>query len=191
MNIYKTDFAVINRSFWPHNQVIGEALLTFAERLSESKTVCVITQTTLDLREAMEKDSRGENIKLCTCKAYTNSSSSILKRVLEVVFFMVWVFVSLLWQRPKEVYVSTDPPVLVPFVVFLYSKLFRAKYYYHLQDIHPEAANIIVPVNKLAFWLLKKLDGFTVERAERVITLSGEMRNYLIERSSRDIDIAV
>ncbi|WP_458735730.1 hypothetical protein [Zobellella taiwanensis] len=39
----KTGLAIVNRSFWPKNQVIGEALLRFAEHAAKTQSVCVIT----------------------------------------------------------------------------------------------------------------------------------------------------
>ena len=78
---------------------------------------------------------------------------------------MVWVGLCLLKTRPRHVYVSTDPPVLVPFIVMLYARLFGASYTYHLQDIHPEATNVVMPVNRVLFRILRWMDGAVMRRA--------------------------
>ncbi|MCK7575639.1 MAG: hypothetical protein MZV65_06945 [Chromatiales bacterium] len=80
---------------------------------------------------------------------------AILMRSLDALIFMTWVLVSLIRSRPSKIYVATNPPIVVPFIVFLYSRVFRARYYYHVQDIHPEAANVVVPLHPWMFKLLQ------------------------------------
>lgn len=82
-------------------------------------------------------------------------------------------------------------PVVVPFMVAVYCRLFGAEYTYHLQDIHPEAAQIVVPLNRWVFRLLRALDNFTLRHARRIITLSATMRDYLKHRSGTRAPIAL
>jgi hypothetical protein len=56
----KTDLAIVNRSFWPQSQVIGEGLLQFSEVVSEQYSVCVITQEEDCLEELLTKNGRGK-----------------------------------------------------------------------------------------------------------------------------------
>lgn len=179
----KTGLAIVNRSFWPKNQVIGEALLRFAEHAAKTQSVCVITQSSDNLRQKMDEAARGNNVELRACRALTTSSSGLIKRSLEAVLFMLWTFISLVAAKPAKVYVATDPPVLVPFIVFVYCKLFRAEYYYHLQDIHPEAANIVVPLNRWLFGILRWVDNQTLRNATALITLTDAMSRFIKERS--------
>lgn len=182
--VKKTDLAIVNRSFWPQGQVIGEGLLQFAETVAKNNSVCVITQEEGNLSELLEREGRGKGVDIRSCKSYTSSGSSLIKRVTEACFFMLWTFFCLVRLRPANVYVSTNPPVVVPLIVALYCRLFKAKYVYHLQDIHPEAANIIVPLNSLLFRILKQLDNYTLRHAEAIITLSEDMKKYILKRSN-------
>ncbi|WKU19017.1 glycosyltransferase family 4 protein [Advenella alkanexedens] len=184
MSKKKTDVAIVNRSFWPQSQVIGEGLLQFAEQVAQHHSVCVITQAEGDLAAKLAKEGRGKGVQIKACKAYTTSASGVLKRIAEAVFFMLWTFISLVRAKPANIYVSTNPPVVVPFIVALYCRLFRAHYVYHLQDIHPEAANIVVPVNKLLFRLLQSIDNYTLRHAAIIITLSEDMKAYIQQRSN-------
>lgn len=179
----KTGLAIVNRSFWPQSQVIGEGLLQFAELVAEKQPVCVITQAAGDLQALLKEKGRGKGVEIRACRSYTTSASNVLKRIAEAVFFMLWTFYSLIKARPANVYVSTNPPVVVPFIVAAYCRLFKAEYVYHLQDIHPEAANIVVPLNRLVFQLLKKIDNYTLRHAKAIITLSEDMKNYIEQRS--------
>ena len=171
--------AIVNRSFWPQNQVIGEGLLRFALRVAKDQPVTLITQSPCDLRSSLAAAGRGDGLICHDCRARTTSASALPWRILEAVGFMCWVMISLIRTRPAKVYVSTDPPVVVPFIVALYCWLWRVDYVYHLQDIHPEAANIVLPLNRFIFRLLRALDNFSLSRAQRVVTLSSSMRTYL------------
>tara|TARA_R110001599_G_scaffold62946_2_gene175253 strand:+ start:139 stop:1296 length:1158 start_codon:yes stop_codon:yes gene_type:complete len=189
MSFTKTDIAIVNRSFWPGNQILGEALLRLSERLAETSSVCVITQSGVDLKAELEKAGRGKSVQVHVCGALTDSSSGLVKRALEALYFMLWVFWSLLVARPRKVYVATDPPVFVPFIVFIYAKLFRAEYIYHLQDIHPEAANIVVPLNKWVFRILRGLDNIAMRNAYALITLSEDMKQFIEQRSGTKVPL--
>lgn len=185
------DLAIINRSFWPIYPVIGEALLRFAEELAPSKKVCVIFQDHADINASLSETGRGQGVSFFPSKALTSSASGVLLRVVDAVFFMLWVAFTLVRARPKKVYVSTDPPVLVPFVVMVYAKLFKASYVYHLQDIHPEAANVVFPVRPVVFKMLRWLDSITMRHAEDLITITSEMAGVIKERSETRAPIAL
>lgn len=185
----KTDLAIVNRGFWPRSQVIGEALLRLAERAAETQAVTVITQSDGNLQSTLNSADRGKNVRVMDSRARSDSSSGLVRRILDAAVFMCWVFISLVRARPARVYVSTNPPVVVPFVVFLYTRLFGAKYCYHVQDIHPEAANIVVRVNPLVYRVLRWADGVVLRHAESVITLSDDMKREIEERSQTSAPI--
>lgn len=191
MTRFKKDIVVINRSFWPIYPVIGEALLQFAEKAAGECRVGVIMQDHVGIRDKLREARRGEGVDFFPCKALTTSSSGIFMRMVDTVFFMLWAIGVLLWQRPKKVYVSTDPPVLVPFIVMLYARLFGAQYVYHLQDIHPEAANVVIQVNRYLYGLLRKLDCMAMSKADQLITITDEMAEEIRSRSGTPAPIHV
>jgi glycosyltransferase involved in cell wall biosynthesis len=179
----RRNIVIINRSFWPIYPVIGEALLRLAEKLSVSHSVSVILQDHVGIRQHLAEKGRGEGVEFFPGKAWSISSSGILVRALDTVYFMCWVVITLLRTRPQVIYVSTDPPVLIPFVVMIYARLFRAHYIYHLQDIHPEAASVVVRVQPLLFRLLRWMDCVTMRRAQALITITDEMAEEIRQRS--------
>ena len=187
----RLDLAIINRSFWPVYPVIGEALMRFAEQQAITQKVSVILQNHADIRAQLLKHQRGEQVRFYPAHAFSVSGSSILRRAMDAVFFMLWVFLVLLIKRPRKVYVSTDPPVLVPFIVMLYCAIFRAQYVYHLQDIHPEAANVVIPVKPWLFRILRWLDSVTMRRANLLITITQEMADQIRLRSGTQSSVAV
>lgn len=179
----RLDLMIINRSFWPVYPVIGEALMRFAEQQASIMRVGVVLQDHSDIRKNLETHGRGQNVQFFPCRAYSVSGSSIYKRIFDAFFFMLWVFCVLLLKRPKKVYISTDPPVLIPFVVAIYSKLFDSKFIYHLQDIHPEAASVVVPLNTKFFNLFRWMDSFSMRCASTLITITNEMADEILSRS--------
>ena len=146
---------IISRSFWPENPVLGNALLSLSEKLAERGfNTFVFFQSRNAISDALSGTGRGSNVNLLRLKSRTNQRNAISLRILEYLFFSVSVLFHLMVQKPQFVYVSSDPPILVPLIVSFYAKLFRAKYIYHLQDIHPESANIVLHLNKNIFLLL-------------------------------------
>lgn len=179
----KKGLAIINRGFWPGCQTIGEALLQLAEEQAKYQPVTVITQSESDLRQLMDDAQRGKGVSVRDCKTWTTSASGLPKRIAEAIWFMLWTFYSLVRARPEMVYVSTNPPVVVPFIVALYCRLFRARYVYHLQDIHPEITNIVIPLNRIMFRILRALDNYTIRNAACIVTISGDMQEFIRQRS--------
>ncbi len=184
MGVKKTDLVIVNRSFWPDGKVIGEGLLQFAEKVAETNSVMIITQSNSDLSELLSEAGRGHGIQIKACRAYTTSSSGLIMRVLESVIFMLWTLIILLTTKPKNVYVSTNPPIVIPFIVALYCQIFNSRYVYHLQDIHPEATDIVVPLNHVVLYFLKAVDNYTLRHASVIITLSESMKDYIQQRSA-------
>ena len=186
------DLAIINRSLWPIHltkgselKANGEAYLQLGEKASaKAKDVVIITQYTGNLKKIAEKFGRGLNVLLRSCKSRSDSSSKLLFRIVDAVIFMLWVFWNLILTRPKKIYVSTDPPLTVPFVVFIYSKISKASYVYNIQDIHPELTNIVVKLNPLLFSFLKKVDGLVMRHASSIITITQTMKDEIIARSN-------
>ena len=187
----KYDLAIINRSFWPECEILGEAKLRLAEKFAQEGGSCVITQSSTDIKAEAKAKKRGRGVRFFVLKSRTNSSSGIFYRVVDAISFGLYVFLTLCIARPKHVYVSTNPPVIVPFLVFIYSTIFRAQYTYHLQDIHPEIANVVLRMNKIVFRVLRYLDNITLRNANNLITLSDSMAQYLKSTSRTKTKIAL
>ena len=181
----RCDLAIVNRSFWPKNQIIGEALLQLGERFSrDGKSVTIVAQGSTKLKENLALNDRGGGVDFQVCRARSDSSSTLVGRILDMLVFSVWTAWSLTSKRPKHVYISTDPPLLVPFLVFLYSKISKSSYTYHLQDIHPEATNVVSKLHPMLFSILKRLDNIVIRNSSEIIVITKTMKDYILERSS-------
>ena len=185
------DLLIVSSRFWPVYPVIGEGLLRVAESFVSSKKVAVILQNRTDINKHLKEFKRGAGVNFFPIRAFSNSSSSLVIRVLDSIFFMFWVFFCLIKIRPKIIYVSTEPPILVPFIIATFSRIINYKYIYHLQDIHPEASNVVVKINKSLFNLLKKMENFTMARACLLITLNEEMKIQILNRINIQKEITI
>lgn len=173
------DLAIINRGFRSQH----EELLQFAEIAARDNSVVVLAQSNDDLAGHMKRIGRGKGVTFQNCKSYSNSRSKVIMRVAEAAFFMLWVFVTLLRLRPRKIYVSTDPPIIVAYVVAIYCRLTNAQFVYHVQDIHPEIANVMLTLNKWVLNFFKIIDNYTLRNADSIITLTEEMRDCIRIRS--------
>ena len=181
---------IINRSFWPLYPVLGEALLQVAEKFAnEGHSVSVVVQDRVKVKTVVGKLNRGQGVNFYPIRALTTSASIVLLRICDAVFFMCWVLGVLFWVRPKKIYVSTDPPIVVPFLVMLYSYLSGAEFIYHLQDIHPEATNSVISVNKSLFYAMLKIDALSMRKARCLITITEEMADEIRSRSGTNVPI--
>ena len=94
--IKKNDLVIINRAFWPQSPVIGEALLKLAEEAAKSGSVCVITQSSINISEKLMKAQRGEGVNIKACSSFSNVNSNIITRLLDGFIFMLWTVYSLI-----------------------------------------------------------------------------------------------
>ncbi|MDC1408257.1 glycosyltransferase [Candidatus Puniceispirillum sp.] len=192
MSSKPTNIVIINRSFWPTYPVIGEALLKFAEvAVKDGHSVSVILQDHANIKESLASASRGKGVSFHPAKARTTSASGITSRIIDSIFFAFWVIKELLRIRPDKIYVSTDPPVFVPFLIMLFCRLFGGSYVYHLQDIHPEAAGVVIPIHRWLFGFLVKMDSLTMRRAESLITITKSMADEIFFRSRTKVPIHI
>ena len=186
------DFLVIERNFYPKYSIISSALLTLLENKPNfNKKVALAAQCNNQNKADLCQSLRDLNLKFFLAKAFSDSASTLKLRVFDSLFFMSWVFVVLIITRPKTIYVSTNPPLAVPFIVALYSKFTSSKFIYHVQDIHPEATNLFTKINIFLLNILKKLDNFILYQANQIITLNEEMKLQLISRSKTRNEIKI
>lgn len=186
-----TKVAIVSRSFWPENPAIGEALLLLSESLAKNVQPVVITQVAKDFPAKLKAAGRGENVKFSTLPSLTNSSSHMLLRITELLLFTAFVFISLCWHRPDKVYVATNPPIFTPLAVRWYCWLFNKKYVYHLQDMHPEATQVVRGKASLIERILLKIDVKTTIKATTVITLTEQMKSYITRRTGKQLQIVL
>lgn len=171
-------FMIVSRDFWPNAAAIGDGLFKLAKNLACYGETSVVTMS--QSKEKIEQQNNSCNFLIA--KPLTHSGSKIFLRVFEMGYFVLWLILALIRKRPSNVYVATNPPILIPFVVALYVSLFKKSFIYHVQDIHPEASALVFNLPRSLVALLKKIDTWSLNKAKTVITLTEEMKSTLIDR---------
>lgn len=171
-------FMLISRDFWPSAASIGNGLMELARYMSLDGKVFIVTMSAVEIK-AKAKDKK---INFLAIKPLTNSESNIFLRIFEILYFALWVIFSLLRKRPNKVYIATNPPIFIPLIVSTYSLLFRKRFIYHVQDIHPEATSLVFNLPRFLEYILKKIDTWVLNEAHTIITITKDMKNTLLSR---------
>lgn len=115
----------------------------------------------------------------------SNSLSSII--------FLVYCFFKFTFLKKTILIIPSTPPVLLLFIATIckYSPLSSYKTVFHAQDIHPEAAALAgLNKNSTFYKTLVKLDIYSLERTDLIITLTEGMKKILSSKtSSTRIDV--
>lgn len=181
--LYKYDLLIINRSFWPTYPLLGDALLKISEEVSKSIKTGVVFQKQKNFQKQIKLNKRGNKVNFFPSLFSINSDANFFERIIDTIFFLIWVIICLIRTRPKKIYISTDPPIVIPFFVSIYCLIFKAKFIYHIQDIHPEATDAIYKINKFILKILRGIDNFVINRASILITLNDTMEYQIRKRS--------
>lgn len=86
--------------------------------------------------------------------------------------------------RRDVVMCSTAPPVVLGALTCLAARLRGASFVYHAMDLHPEIGRLSGEFrNPLLYSILLAVDTWTCRRATRVVVLSSDMTQALVDRS--------
>ncbi|GAB3915581.1 hypothetical protein GCM10011575_47080 [Microlunatus endophyticus] len=104
-----------------------------------------------------------------------------------MIIFILHVVAALLRMKRLDVIMAaTNPPVLIASTASLLAKIKRARFVYHLQDIHPEVSVATTGKASIADRVANLVDTWTVRLADRVVVLSDDMAKVVEERGRRD-----
>lgn len=84
-------------------------------------------------------------------------------------------------RKYKTILVYSNPPIL-PLVAVWAGKLFHSKIVFVAYDLYPEIAirTGAVSQDSMIAWVMRKLNQQLYKRAERVVALSGEMKDFIV-----------
>lgn len=180
-------YMIVSRDFWPKAAAIGDGLLELANKLAKLDATTVVAMSSINVAHTFKKNHLLQNANLffMIAKSLTDSKSTFFSRIFESFIFVSWLILSLARKRPDVVYVATNPPILIPAVVAFYSMIFKKKFLYHIQDVHPEGFRLIVKMPDLVYATLLKLDTWSLNKAGLVVTITEQMRKTLIDRGCK------
>ena len=165
--------------------------MLLSEELAREKNKVLVISQSDGLLDALESESRGKDVKFKAIFKIDSSRTNLVLRMLSSLLFASWVFVNLIFYRPRHIYIATDPPIIVPFIVSVLSKIIKSDYIYHYQDIHPEILNHYKKLPIRIFNFFKKVDCYSQVNAKHLITITNQMKIYLESRSNNSNQITL
>ena len=176
----------LNRSYYPDAEATGQLLTELCEDLTTHFQVTVIAgQPNQNPQNVAFRRSGAEVHNNVTIHRVWNTrfpKTSFVGRSVNLLSYLtLGTLASLTAKRPHVIVVETDPPLLC-LVGALLKKRFGCKLVVYLQDIYPDLG---VALGKLRDGLttrwLRSLFHAVYRQADRVVVLSGDMRNVLLE----------
>jgi len=185
----KLKVLLVHRYFWPDSPPYATMLKCIAENLArEGKDVTVFSTQPSYKKNTSKSDQvhieTVNGVNIIRKKVWGYDSNNLLYRVYNTATFLVKLVAHILVApRYDIVMMSTVPQVVGPFVTAVVARVKGARFFYHCQDIHPEALKFGGLVKSdLLFNLLMAVDKATLVLASKVIVLSDDMKLTLSNR---------
>lgn len=183
---------LIHRYFWPDSPPYASMLRVIGAHLvAQGHSVTVLTTrpsyTAETARLKVPKQEQLDGIRVIRKWMFPESKRNWIARLANAALLQVHVFLHIALQRRRYelVTASTMPPVIIGAVSCAATRLRGGRFLYHCMDLYPEVAEISGsrwlgrgPLR----WLLARLDRRTCRKAWRVVVLSQDMQDTLLQR---------
>lgn len=177
---------LIHRYYYPDTPTYAFLLHRIALSLAGSFKVSVLSTFPSYYGSKDKKVRKHEIINGVTIRRLSlidEKNRKIVLRIINTIIYSVKLFVYILKNRKRIdiIQIATTPPILPTLAVNISSRLISKKYIYHCQDIYPES--VTINKNERFFYrLLKKVDTYNMNNAEKVVVLSSDMKELLISK---------
>jgi colanic acid biosynthesis glycosyl transferase WcaI len=173
---------LLHRYFWPDSPAYASILREIGEMWQKESHHVSVFSTQPSYRSIDRQNRRpsyevldGIHIRRCRLP-FLAARSGLLRAIKEILFLFAAIFHLLKNRKYDIVMCSTQPPVLLAYVVGWICKLKRSSHVYHCMDIYPEIAVSAGMLRKgWRYRFAKRLDTATMRRAKRVVVLSQDM----------------
>ncbi|WP_419194164.1 glycosyltransferase family 4 protein [Novipirellula herctigrandis] len=181
-----------HRYFWPDSAPYGLLLRQIATLLSQQENfqVTVFTGQPAYSKAVVAQGPRPRTetidggATVMRARLFSEQRFRSLFRNLNAILFSLQLAARILVQRPKVVMCSTQPPIFGAALAQFAAGIIRAKFIYHLQDIHPEVAWVGGQLRKsFVPRLLRWVDARTCRKADHVVVLSTDMAESIRKRT--------
>lgn len=189
---------IVYPHFWPDTAPFGTMLKTICGDLQKagfSVTVYTAQPSYRGCQKAanLPKEQYVDGVRVIRTRLFKIKHDNKFLRLIRMLMFLLCAFMHGL-RNPYDVYwTGSLPPVLSGWIMCLCAKLKKAKFIYHLQDIHPEIAVLGKmtrtgsPIEKL----MRLFDKYTLKHADRIVTLSEDMKEALAHKGADTLKIEI
>jgi glycosyltransferase involved in cell wall biosynthesis len=188
----------IYRHYVPDTAPYGTILKVIAEHLAGAgHQVSVVTAYPTYNEQVRERLLRSEEIsgvKVTRLPLLPERRSWKVVRAINVGLFQFQAFLFAVLKRRKfsVVLVNSTPPIASGFTAKCLKLLTGQRFFYHCQDIHPEAMRVSGILNNgLILKALRSIDRSTCLSADQIIAISEDMRETLLDRKVPGQNISV
>jgi colanic acid biosynthesis glycosyl transferase WcaI len=180
----KPRLLVLNQYYWPGVEATAQLLHQLCSMLVDQFEVTVITGM-LALPGVKPGTSVVNGVKVVRVSSTSYARSRLMLRGLNYLTYLLQSLQAGLRQpRPDVILCMTDPPMLADIGLIL-ARRFRAPIVVASQDVFPEVAIELRRLeNPLLVGLLRRMVGFYLARADRVIAIGETMRQRLEEKGA-------
>lgn len=187
-----------HRFFWPDTAPYAVMLRAIGDALSDAGNEVYVFSSVPSYRaeKTQPKAARSErlgDIYVRRVWVLRDEKSHSIRRIANVAIYCIALFISILVVRPNVVMASTFPPVLAAWMASLAARLIKAKFIYHIQDIHPEVSAYSGGLlgRGILNCVLRWLDNNTLRRSSAIVVLSEDMAHTLEARDLGELPIEI
>ncbi|WP_268239259.1 glycosyltransferase family 4 protein [Microlunatus endophyticus] len=171
----------------PYAAILKEIALALGDRgMAVTVLTCQPSYSRHVVGRAAGSEQLAPNVRVRRWSVLPDRSTTALKIVNMIIFILHVVAALLRMKRLDVIMAATNPPVLIASTASLLAKIKRARFVYHLQDIHPEVSVATTGKASIADRVANLVDTWTVRLADRVVVLSDDMAKVVEERGRRD-----
>jgi glycosyltransferase involved in cell wall biosynthesis len=186
-----------HRYFWPDSPPYASMLrdIVVASASAGYETHVFASMPSYRKKEG-KKPPRTEvldGVHIHRCWVINEEKRFIGYRLINAFLYSFFLFFMVIKLRPKVVTAATFPPVVAAWTASLSAKFVRAKFVYHMQDIHPEVSKYSEsPMGRGSiFKFMRYLDTQTLKRASAIVVLSKDMSDTVLERTDLKLPVYI
>jgi colanic acid biosynthesis glycosyl transferase WcaI len=175
----KPRLLILNQYYWPGYEATANLLHDLASDLVEDFDVTVLTGM-LQVEGVRTGRSVVDGVNIVRVRSASYDRRRLFQRALNYLTYLVHAFrVGLQLPRPDLIFCMTDPPMVAD-VGLILARRFRVPLVVASQDVFPEAAVELGRLqNPFLIVVLRRLVGFYLARADRIIAIGDTMKARL------------
>ena len=189
---------IVHRYYWPDTAPAATIFRTIAQRwvADGHDVVAFSTQPSYSDDAEIGRQPKRQELDGSTVRRVSllpESKRNYVARSLNYGIFFSRAFAHVVTSRNYDMVIGlTAPPLLPGLVLRAAARLTGAQFVYHCGDIYPElAASSGLMTQGLRYRLLRRIDSVTAKKSARVVVLSTDMRDLMVERGVDESKIRI
>jgi glycosyltransferase involved in cell wall biosynthesis len=180
----KTRLLVLNQYYWPGLEATAQLLADLCEALADEFEITVVTGLIAAHAEKPERIVRN-GVEIIRVHSTAFDRRKLLPRAVNYATYLAQsIREGLATRRPDVVLCMTDPPIIAD-AALLVARRFGVPLVVISQDVFPEVAVELKRIdNPLLIASMRRLIGYYLRRADRVVAIGETMRGRLITKGA-------